>query len=148
LGELVQEVIAGLEMAIAGRTIIWQVASLPRVVGEALLLKQVFTNLIDNALKYSRTRDPATIEIGCAGAEAGRLIVFVRDNGVGFDMQYADKLFGVFQRLHRADEFEGTGIGLATVRRIVTRDGGRVWAEGAVQAGATFYVTLSPSAPA
>jgi PAS domain S-box-containing protein len=138
LGELVQEVIAGLEMAIADRPIVWQIAPLPRVVGEPLLLKQVFTNLIDNALKYSRTRDPATIEIGCAGGEAARLIVFVRDNGVGFDMQYADKLFGVFQRLHRADEFEGTGIGLATVRRIVTRDGGRVWAEGAVQAGATF----------
>jgi PAS domain S-box-containing protein len=147
LGELVREVIAGLEMAIGTRAITWQIAPLPRVLGEPALLKQVFTNLIDNALKYSRTRDPATVEIGCAGAEAGRVIVFVRDNGVGFDMQYTDKLFGVFQRLHRAEEFEGTGIGLATVRRIVTRDGGRVWAEGAVEAGATFYLTLSPSAP-
>ncbi|MEP7309502.1 MAG: PAS domain S-box protein [Acidobacteriota bacterium] len=145
LSALVPEVIRGLEMAIAGRAIVWQIAPLPRVIGDASLLKQVLTNLIDNALKYSRTRDPATIEIGCAGEEAGRLVLFVRDNGVGFDMQYVDKLFGVFQRLHRAEEFEGTGIGLATVRRIIGRHGGRVWAEGALNVGATFYFTLEPS---
>jgi light-regulated signal transduction histidine kinase (bacteriophytochrome) len=107
------------------------------------LLKQVLANLIDNAVKYSRSRDPATIEIGCAGEEAGRAVLFVRDNGVGFEMQYAHKLFGVFQRLHRAEEFEGTGIGLATVRRIVSRHGGRVWAEGTLNEGATFYFTLA-----
>jgi light-regulated signal transduction histidine kinase (bacteriophytochrome) len=147
LDELVQDVIRGLEMAIHGRPIVWQIAPLPKVIGDASLLKQVLTNLIDNAIKYSRTRDPATIEIGCAGHEAGRAILFVRDNGVGFDMLYADKLFGVFQRLHRPEEFEGTGIGLATVRRIVSRHGGRVWAEGALDQGATFYVTLESAPP-
>jgi PAS domain S-box-containing protein len=142
LGQLVQDVIRGLEMAIHGRHIIWQIAALPTVIGDVSLLKQVLTNLIDNAIKYSRTCDPATIEIGCSGEEAGRVILFVRDNGVGFDMQYADKLFGVFQRLHRPEEFEGTGIGLATVRRIIGRHGGRVWAEGGLNKGATFYLTL------
>jgi light-regulated signal transduction histidine kinase (bacteriophytochrome) len=89
-------------------------------------------------------RRPAQIEIGCAGEEMGRAILFVRDNGAGFDMKYADKLFGVFQRLHRADEFEGTGIGLATVRRIIARHGGRTWAEAVPDRGATFFVTLKP----
>jgi light-regulated signal transduction histidine kinase (bacteriophytochrome) len=147
LDELVQGVISGLEMAINGRAIVWQIAPLPRIVGEASLIKQVITNLIDNAIKYSRTRDTARIEIGCAGDEAGRVVLFVRDNGVGFDMRYAHKLFGVFQRLHRAEEFEGTGIGLATVRRIIGRHGGRVWAEGAMNEGATFYFTLELAAP-
>jgi PAS domain S-box-containing protein len=146
LGELVQDVIRGLEMATNGRPIVWQIATLPTVVGDAPLLKQVLANLIGNAVKYSRTRDPAKIEIGCAGEEGGRVVLFVRDNGVGFDMQYAHKLFGVFQRLHRAEDFEGTGIGLATVRRIVARHGGRVWAEGVVNKGATFYFTLELSA--
>ena len=148
LGALVQHVIRGLEMATSGRHIVWQIAPLPTVVGDAALLKQVLANLIGNAIKYSRTRDPATIEIGCAGEEAGREILFVRDNGVGFDMHYAHKLFGVFQRLHRPEEFEGTGIGLATVRRIVNRHGGRVWAEGVVNQGATLYFTLERSASA
>src|SRR5664279_1106354 len=132
-------------MAIKDRPIVWRIATLPPVVGDASLLKQVLTNLVDNAIKYSRTRNPATIEIGCAGEEAGRAVLFVRDNGVGFDMQYVHKLFGVFQRLHRPEEFEGTGIGLATVRRIVGRHGGRVWADGAVDGGATFYFTLERS---
>ena len=142
LDELVTAVIRGLEMATGGRHIVWKIGPLPRVIGDPSLLKQVFTNLIDNALKYSRLRDPATIEVGCAGEEAGRAVLFVRDDGVGFDMQYAGKLFGVFQRLHRVDEFEGTGIGLATVRRIVGRHGGRVWAEGILDHGATVFFTL------
>jgi PAS domain S-box-containing protein len=148
LGELVRDVIRGLEMTTNRRPIVWEIAPLPRVVGDAPLLKQAFINLIDNAVKYSRTRDPARIEIGCAGGEAGYVVLFVRDNGVGFDMQYVDKLFGVFQRLHRPEEFEGTGIGLATVRRIVGRHGGRVWADGALDQGATFSLTLELATPA
>ena len=148
LGELLQDVIRSLEMATKGRPIVWHIAPLPTVMGDGPLLKQVLTNLVDNALKYSRARSPARIEVGTAGEEGGRVILFVRDNGVGFDMQYAHKLFGVFQRLHRPEEFEGTGIGLATVRRIVARHGGRVWAEGVINEGATVYFTLelSPSA--
>jgi len=141
------DVIRGLEMATAGREVVWRIASLPRVLGAASLIKQVFANLIDNALKYSRTRHPATIEVGVAGFEEERVILFVRDNGVGFDMQYVHKLFGVFQRLHRPEEFEGTGIGLATVRRIVNRHDGRVWTEGALNQGATFFFTLEPASP-
>jgi light-regulated signal transduction histidine kinase (bacteriophytochrome) len=145
LDELVQDTIRALEMATTDRKIVWQTAPLAPVVGDRSLLKQVLANLVGNAVKYSRMRDPAVIEIGCAGEEEGRVILFVRDNGAGFDMRYAHKLFGVFQRLHRAEEFEGTGIGLATVRRIVARHGGRVWAEGAVNEGATFSFTLKPS---
>jgi PAS domain S-box-containing protein len=148
LNALVREVIRGLEMAATGRAIVWQIAALPAVLGDAPLLKQVLTNLIDNAIKYSRPRETATIAIGCAGDEDERAVLFVRDNGVGFDMQYAHKLFGVFQRLHRPEEFEGTGIGLATVRRIIARHGGRVWAEGALNQGATFYFTLERTSPA
>jgi len=142
LADLVPDVIRGLEMATTGRAIVWNIESLPSVTGDPALVKQVLTNLIDNAVKYTRGREPATIQIGSAGEEDGRIVLFVRDNGVGFDMQYAHKLFGVFQRLHRAEDFEGTGIGLATIRRIVARHGGRVWAEGALNAGATFYFTL------
>jgi light-regulated signal transduction histidine kinase (bacteriophytochrome) len=145
LDELVHDTIRGLEMATKDRQIDWQTAPLGWVIGDRSLLKQVLTNLVGNAVKYSRMRDRALIEIGCAGEEEGRVILFVRDNGVGFDMQYAHKLFGVFQRLHLAEEFEGTGIGLATVRRIVARHGGRVWANGVVNEGATFSFTLKPS---
>jgi PAS domain S-box-containing protein len=145
LNLLISEVRAGLEPVTQGRNIRWTVAALPRARGDVAMLRQVFVNLLGNAVKYTRPRDPAEIEVGLAGEEAGRIVLFVRDNGAGFDMRYADKLFGVFQRLHRADEFEGTGIGLANVRRIVTRHGGRTWAEGQVNAGATFYLTLSPA---
>jgi len=116
-------------------------AELPVCQADRNLFKQVWVNLLSNALKYSRQRHPAQIEVGCQ-AGAGELIYFVRDNGAGFDMKYAGKLFGVFQRLHRAEEFEGTGIGLATVNRILTRHGGRIWVEAAVEQGATFYFTV------
>jgi signal transduction histidine kinase len=142
LSELVSETVLGLEIATQDRPIVWQIAPLPPAVGDRAMIKQVLANLIGNAVKYTRMREPARIDIGCAGQEDGRMIVFVRDNGVGFDPQYAHKLFGVFQRLHRAEEFDGSGIGLATVRRITTRHGGRVWAEGALDQGATFYFTL------
>ena len=116
-------------------------ADMPAAYGDPALLRQVWTNLLSNAIKYSRKTEQARIEIG-ALAEAQRSVYFVRDNGVGFDMKYADKLFGVFQRLHHADEFEGTGIGLAIVQRVIHRHGGRVWAEAKVNEGATFYFTL------
>jgi PAS domain S-box-containing protein len=145
LDGLVQATVRDLETATQGRNIDWNIAPLPEVIGDPAALKQVLVNLIGNAVKYSRPRDPAQIEIGCAGEEDGRVILFVRDNGVGFDMQYAHKLFGVFQRLHRADEFEGTGIGLAIVQRVIARHHGRVWAEGTLDRGATFYFTLRPA---
>jgi hypothetical protein len=148
LDALVRETARTLEMSAQGRNIVWKVAPLPAATGDPAMLKQVLVNLLGNAVKYTRPRDPAEIEIGSAGEEDGRVIVFVRDNGVGFDMKYADKLFGVFQRLHRAEEFEGTGIGLANVRRIIARHGGRVWAEGKTGEGAAFYFTLRPSEPA
>jgi signal transduction histidine kinase len=147
LDVLVQDTIRGLEMATQGRNIEWKIAPLPLVLGDSTVLKAVFANLIGNAVKYSSKRDPAQIEIGCAGEEAERAILFVRDNGAGFDMRYVDKLFGVFQRLHTAAEFEGTGIGLAIVRRIISRHGGRTWAEGKLNEGATFYFTLRPAPP-
>jgi PAS domain S-box-containing protein len=147
LAGLVREVISDLAPDAAGRDVRWQVADLPAVIGDRTLLRTVFANLLANALKFTRPRDSAEIEIGWEDAGQGETVVFVRDNGVGFDPDYADKLFGVFQRLHRAEEFEGTGIGLANVNRIVARHGGRTWATGAVGRGATFYFSL-PAAPA
>ncbi len=142
LAELVQEVIRELEPETQGRDIHWRVTGLPKVSGDRALLRLVLVNLLSNAVKFTRPRQPAEIEIGCALGEETETVVFVRDNGVGFDMNYVDNLFGVFRRLHRADEFEGTGIGLANVRRIISRHGGKTWAEGQVNQGATFYFSL------
>jgi len=141
LNVLVEQAVARLGPETQGRQISWNVGVLPCVECDAGLLEQVFANLLGNAVKYSRKRSVATIEVGRTMVE-GQLAIFVRDNGAGFDMKYADKLFGVFQRMHRLDEFEGTGVGLATVQRIIQRHGGRVWAESASEEGATFYFTL------
>ena len=137
--DLVRQVLEDLRLEQIGRRVKITVGHLPVCEADPLLLKQVFVNLLSNALKYSRTRESACIEIATADSTA----YYVRDNGVGFDMRYADKLFGVFQRLHRAEEYEGTGVGLAIVQRIVHRHGGRVWADGGIDRGATFYFTLA-----
>lgn len=139
---LVQAVLRELEPDMQGRAVEWRVGPLPAVQGDGALLRQVWTNLLSNALKYSRPRKPAVIEIGCEKDTPDETIFYVRDNGVGFEMKYATHLFGVFQRLHRAEDFEGTGIGLANVRRIIARHGGRTWAEGQPDAGATVWFSL------
>jgi len=139
---LVRESIRSLEMDAKGRMIDWRIGPLPAIQADPSLIGLVFTNLISNALKYTRTRPEAVIEIGCAQDNNHEACFYVRDNGVGFDMEYQDKLFGVFQRLHRSEDFEGVGIGLANDRRIVQRHGGRTWAEGAVDEGATFYFSI------
>jgi PAS domain S-box-containing protein len=142
VNELVEQVKRELEPEIRNRTIHWHVEQLPVVIADQGMLRQVIENLLGNSLKFTRQRDVAEIVIGSTFEANGELVIFVRDNGAGFDMQYYNKLFQVFQRLHNEDEFEGTGIGLANVRRMVERQGGRVWAEGAVGAGATFYFSL------
>ena len=140
---LVAEVIANGRYDSAARVISWQVERLPNARGDAAMLRQVWANLIENAVKYSsKVPAPRIVISSREDLEAGEMVFFVRDNGVGFDMAYADKLFGVFQRLHSTAEFDGTGIGLANVRRIVTRHGGRTWAEARVGEGATFYFSL------
>ena len=145
LDVLVDKAISDLHSDSAGRTIQWQRSALPKVRGDAILLHQVVINLLSNAVKYTRNRDPAVIEIGTREGRNNEVVVFVRDNGVGFDLRYAGKLFGVFQRMHRADEFEGTGIGLANAQRIVTRHGGAIWVDAAVGSGATFQFSLPRS---
>jgi PAS domain S-box-containing protein len=147
LSELVDEVLEDLKGETAGRKLEWRLQPLPAVECDPGLMKQVFANLLSNAVKYTRPRPLAVIEVGYRKMN-GDSAVFVRDNGVGFNMKYADKLFGVFQRFHRAEEFEGTGVGLATVDRIVRKHGGHIWAEAAVDKGATFYFTVAGLEPA
>lgn len=143
LENVVRQVLSDLQPECEGREIQWNIAPLPFADCDGALLKQVFQNLLSNALKFTRPRMQAVIEIACK-EEQGLPVIFVRDNGVGFNMKYASKLFGVFQRMHRAEDFEGTGVGLATVQRIVQKHGGRVWAEAELDKGATFYFTLAP----
>jgi two-component system sensor histidine kinase/response regulator len=148
MNELLQRALDDLEPEIKGRHIEWHLTPLPKVEADAPLMHQVWTNLLSNAVKYTRPRDPARIEVGCSESSHPELVFFIRDNGVGFDMKYADKLFGVFSRLHRSHEFEGTGIGLANVRRIISRHGGQIWAVGQPGLGATVSFTLRKPAAA
>jgi signal transduction histidine kinase len=141
LSSLVEGVVADLNRDNPGRAVEWLIRPLPFVDCDPTLMRQVFVNLLSNAVKYSRPRSPAVIEVGTSEQD-GEPVIFVKDNGVGFSMKYVDKLFGVFQRLHRAEDFEGTGVGLATVQRIVHKHGGRVWAEAALDRGATFYFSI------
>jgi signal transduction histidine kinase len=141
LATMVADVRREVERDAAGRKIVWQIGSLPEIQADPAMLRQVVANLLSNAVKYTRGREEARIEIGAVESEA-ETTIFVRDNGAGFDPAYSHKLFGVFQRLHSADEFEGTGIGLANVHRIIQRHGGKTWAEGQVGAGATFFFSL------
>ena len=145
LEQLVKEALNEVRQETDGRNIGWRIGALPDLYGDRSMLRLALVNLISNAIKFTRTRPQAEIEIGCADGKEDEIVVFIRDNGVGFDMKYVNKLFGVFQRLHRAEEFEGTGIGLATVQRIIHRHGGRVWAEGLVHRGATFYFSVPKS---
>jgi PAS domain S-box-containing protein len=141
LNAIVQQVVAELAPDTANRQIEWRIADLPALECDITLMKQVLMNLISNAVKFTRKRSPALIEIGQT-ARNGVTVIFVRDNGEGFEMKYADKLFGLFQRLHRKEEFEGTGVGLAIVQRIIHKHGGSVWAEAELNRGATFYFSL------
>lgn len=142
LGVLAQETIAELTEETQGRDVVWTIDPLPPVVGDAAMLRQVMANLIANALKFTRQQQQARIEIGAISDHPDETVFFVRDNGVGFDMKYVDKLFGLFQRLHDPQEFEGTGVGLANVQRIILRHGGRIWAESSPDKGAVFWFSL------
>jgi len=141
LNSLVDEVVRDLQSETEAREIEWRIGQLPVVICDPGLMRQVFANLVANAVKFTGTRQHAVIEIGHKNADS-QSVIFVRDNGVGFNMKYADKLFGVFQRLHRQEDFEGTGVGLATVQRIIHKHGGRIWAEAEPDRGATFCFAL------
>ncbi|MGZ3330548.1 MAG: sensor histidine kinase [Gemmatimonadaceae bacterium] len=144
LDSLVNEVVTNMRAEVADRDIEWRIGALPAVECDPGLMRIVFTNLLSNAVKYTRPRAKAVIEIGQTVGDA-QSVIYVRDNGVGFDMKYSDKLFGVFQRLHRVNEFEGAGVGLATVHRIIRKHSGRIWADSAPDQGATFFFTLGTS---
>ncbi len=141
MNQLLADIQEMLKPEVAGRPVEWKIAPLPAIRGDPAMIRLVLQNLLSNAIKYTRGREPARIEIGCE-KQADETLFWVRDNGVGFNQAYEKKLFGVFQRLHRSEEFEGIGIGLANVRRAVDRHGGRTWAEGRVGEGAVFYFTL------
>ena len=142
LNDLVQGIVGEMSQETQGRNFEWRLGDLPVVECDPGLMKLVLYNLLSNAIKYTKPRDPAVIEVGETTVD-GERAVFVRDNGVGFNMKYAHKLFGVFERLHRREDFEGTGVGLATVQRIIHKHGGRIWAEAGIDRGATFFFTLS-----
>ena len=144
--DVVDSVIASVGTQVQGRDVEWRIGELPLVEADPAMLKTVYGHLIGNAVKYTAPRQHAVVEIGAAPPQDGQVVLYVRDNGVGFDMAYADRLFGIFQRLHPPAEFEGTGIGLATVQRIIARHGGRVWAQAAPGEGAAFYFTLATPA--
>jgi light-regulated signal transduction histidine kinase (bacteriophytochrome) len=145
LDQLLKDVLGELRQETQGRDIVWKIDTLPVCYGDRSMLRLVLVNLLSNAVKFTRTRRQAHIEIGCTDGSKDEIVVFVRDNGAGFDMKYVKKLFGVFQRLHPTEAFEGTGIGLATVQRIIHRHGGHVRAEGVVDQGATFYFSIPKS---
>jgi light-regulated signal transduction histidine kinase (bacteriophytochrome) len=140
--ELVRETLGDFRAEKKERNIAWTIHAMPVVWADLALLRLVLVNLISNAVKFTGDRTEARIEIGCVPSGSDETVIFIRDNGAGFDPKYTGKLFGVFQRLHSQDEFEGTGIGLANVQRIIHRHGGRAWAEGVVDAGATFYFSI------
>ncbi len=142
LDQLVRETISDFTAETKERNIAWNISPLPAIRADRALLRMALVNLISNAVKFTGARAGAKIEIGCAPDANGETVVFIRDNGAGFDPKYINKLFGVFQRLHSREEFEGTGIGLANVQRIIQKHGGRVWAEGVVDHGATFYFSI------
>jgi len=142
LEQLVKEVLGEMQPEIDGRNIAWKIGALPDLYGDPSMLKLALVNFISNAVKFTRTRPQTEIEIGCLEKNKDGAVVFIKDNGVGFDMKYVNKLFGVFQRLHPTEAFEGTGIGLATVQRIIHRHGGKVWAEGMEDRGATFFFSI------
>jgi light-regulated signal transduction histidine kinase (bacteriophytochrome) len=142
LDSLVKDVLVDMQPEYEGRRIDWQIADLPSIECDPGLVKQVFTNLLSNAVKYTRNREIAVIEVGRI-EEEDVPVFFVRDNGAGFDQRYAGKLFGVFERLHRAEEFEGTGVGLSTVQRIIKKHGGEIWANAEVDKGATFFFAFA-----
>ena len=144
LGQLLREIVRELEPETQGRRIHWEILPLPEIECDRSLIKQAFVNLLGNAVKFTRGRSPAVIEIGALteSAETGEVVCFVKDNGAGFDQNQAGELFEPFHRLHRQAVYEGSGIGLATVKRIVQRHGGRVWAEGKLDQGATFFFSL------
>jgi light-regulated signal transduction histidine kinase (bacteriophytochrome) len=142
LDELVRDTQSDFQAETKARNITWSIQTLPKVQADRDLLRMVLVNLMSNAVKFTGRCAEPKITIGCSANEKNETVVFIRDNGAGFDPNYTHKLFGVFQRLHNTDEFEGTGIGLANVQAIILRHGGRVWAEGVVNGGATFYFSL------